>query len=964
MFRHIALILTFTMLAFATFAQGWFKVYPYTNCATSYCFSEIIDVETTLDNGYIALENVITPAFLGLPDTIVSILKVDADGNIQWRKKLLPNVAAHILHDGISIIPTSDTNYIVTAIEFTHPSPTSSFHFHYTPIGVKLDKNGDLVWKKSFTSHGENDFMRTNGIETTDGDFVFTYVKSKVWGSNGYWPTSIEMKKILPQGNLIWTQTTAQPYWVIDIVAQPNNEIVLLTKEQSSNTTKFHRLDSSGNFVASVLNIAGNFVNKMITTPNKGLIGIDKTNAYAKDITLLDSTFTVDWTSDFSNTPNPVNLTDIGFSYDNQFIVLQDDTTTTNSRVHKIDHSGNLFWSTQVSDLVHMDDILSSVCLDNEGNNVLGGSYFRDAALWKMDTLGQIFTTLLIGNVYFDGNSSCQKEAGEQGLQKWIIEVQQGGVTYYQLTDTLGNYSINISTGTATVNAYPPYQTSLWQSCPATQSVVFNNIGDTLSADLGMQPLAFCPSLAVDITTSQIRQCCINTYSVNYCNLGTQDAQSAYIEVDIDDDLIVTGSSIPFSGQNGNTYTFPVGTVAFGDCHQFTIDVIVDTANTILGQTHCTEAHIFPDTLCTPVANWSGAEVNVSGECIGDSVRFTVKNIGTANMSQSKEYFVIEDHVIMLQNTYQLPQNDSIIITVPSNGSTYRLLAEQENGHPYSLFPTAAVEGCSTGSFSSLGFINNFPFDDIAPFLSIDCSENIGSYDPNDKQATPNGWNEEHFILANTTINYKIRFQNTGTDTAFIVTIRDTIDTNVLDLTTLQLGASSHNYQAQIIGQNVLEFTFNNIMLPDSNINEAASHGFVQFKIDQQSNNSIGTLIENSAAIYFDFNTPVITNTAFHTIGQMPFFVKTNEIETLPEGISVSVFPNPILEKATFRIDDEMPRDLTFTIYDAMGRVVRQQSFTNTHRFDIYKNNLSSGLYFYTILENGVPINQGKILVR
>lgn len=55
-------------------------------------------------------------------------------------------------------------------------------------------------------------------------------------------------------------------------------------------------------------------------------------------------------------------------------------------------------------------------------------------------------------------------------------------------------------------------------------------------------------------------------------------------------------------------------------------------------------------------------------------------------------------------------------------------------------------------------------------------------------------------------------------------------------------------------------------MLPDSNVNEAASHGFTSFRVKQVPNLPVGTLIENSAAIYFDFNAPVITNTSWHTI--------------------------------------------------------------------------------------------------
>ncbi|MEL6866888.1 MAG: T9SS type A sorting domain-containing protein, partial [Bacteroidota bacterium] len=117
--------------------------------------------------------------------------------------------------------------------------------------------------------------------------------------------------------------------------------------------------------------------------------------------------------------------------------------------------------------------------------------------------------------------------------------------------------------------------------------------------------------------------------------------------------------------------------------------------------------------------------------------------------------------------------------------------------------------------------------------------------------------------LADTVLSYHIRFQNTGTDTAFTVVIRDTLD-NDLNLRSLVPGPSSHAYELDVLPNRVLEFTFNDIHLPDSNTNEPASHGFVFFDIEV-ANRSLGTRIENSVGIYFDYNAPIITNTVLNT---------------------------------------------------------------------------------------------------
>jgi uncharacterized repeat protein (TIGR01451 family) len=165
---------------------------------------------------------------------------------------------------------------------------------------------------------------------------------------------------------------------------------------------------------------------------------------------------------------------------------------------------------------------------------------------------------------------------------------------------------------------------------------------------------------------------------------------------------------------------------------------------------------------------------------------------------------------------------------------------------------------------SHVCFVLPEPFQNDPPHFERDCKPVIGSFDPNDKQAQPIGLGEQHFITNDTALTYLIRFQNTGTDTAFQVVVVDTLSP-LLDPLTVFPGASSHPYRFELGNGGVGRFIFEEIMLPDSNVNEAASHGYVQFKIAQRRNNAAGLRIENSAAIYFDYNEPVITNTVFHT---------------------------------------------------------------------------------------------------
>ena len=50
-------------------------------------------------------------------------------------------------------------------------------------------------------------------------------------------------------------------------------------------------------------------------------------------------------------------------------------------------------------------------------------------------------------------------------------------------------------------------------------------------------------------------------------------------------------------------------------------------------------------------------------------------------------------------------------------------------------------------------------------------------------------------------------------------------------------------------------------------------------------------------------------------------------------------------------------------IYDVSGKLAWQQKF-NGKQFELKRNDLKSGIYFYKISEEGKAINSGKIVVN
>jgi uncharacterized repeat protein (TIGR01451 family) len=143
------------------------------------------------------------------------------------------------------------------------------------------------------------------------------------------------------------------------------------------------------------------------------------------------------------------------------------------------------------------------------------------------------------------------------------------------------------------------------------------------------------------------------------------------------------------------------------------------------------------------------------------------------------------------------------------------------------------------------------------------------SYDPNDKVEIHGGYMSRAQVNNGDYLNYIIRFQNTGNDTAFKVVIRDTLENN-LDATSLQMVSASHNFTLNITDNNKLEWNFENILMPDSNTNEKASHGYLVFRVKPQAFVTNGTVINNRSDIYFDLNPPVRTKTVQTLIRDLP----------------------------------------------------------------------------------------------
>jgi len=223
----------------------------------------------------------------------------------------------------------------------------------------------------------------------------------------------------------------------------------------------------------------------------------------------------------------------------------------------------------------------------------------------------------------------------------------------------------------------------------------------------------------------------------------------------------------------------------------------------------------------------------------------------------------------------------------------------------------------------------------------------IAPHDPNDKTVAEGNSIMLPDVIQGRYLTYVIRFQNSGTATATNISVTDTLS-SLLNGGSFQMIHSSHPYTLNIIDGNILHWTFTNIMLPDSNHNEPASHGYICYQIRPLTSLNSGDVIENTADIYFDFNLPVVTNTTQTMVDEI-----TGVINTVSKN-SLSVSPNPVTNNV---IIEATQSEGTIRIFNSLGEKIKELIIQNG-RTEIPVSDFSSGIYYITYWNNNKFFSQ------
>ncbi|UTW63948.1 VCBS repeat-containing protein [bacterium SCSIO 12741] len=181
--------------------------------------------------------------------------------------------------------------------------------------------------------------------------------------------------------------------------------------------------------------------------------------------------------------------------------------------------------------------------------------YYTQVNLQNCMELTEPAGTLVSGRVFIDQNNNCQWDQGEQVLAHQTVELTPG--PRYVSTNSEGNYETYLEMGAYTLALK---DSSSWKAkCGAstiTHSIsVSGASGESHTGlDFPLQAQNALADVSVTIGASALRRGFRNNILVNYGNEGTVTAKDVWVGVEVDPDLVLVETSIPWDSVSQNTY--------------------------------------------------------------------------------------------------------------------------------------------------------------------------------------------------------------------------------------------------------------------------------------------------------------------------------------------------------------------------------------------------------------------------
>ncbi|HRC33428.1 MAG TPA: hypothetical protein PK736_08290, partial [Bacteroidia bacterium] len=738
------------------------------------------------------------------------VMKIDSIGNIVWQ-----NTIGGTMEDfTASINATTDGGYIIGGTSKSDSSGDktengcNTFNGSWDYWVVKIDSIGNILWQNTITANFTD---RMYGIsQTTDGGFI----------CGGTSHSNISCDKI--ENNLDYPHNSTSDYWVVKLDSIGNIlwQNTIGGGQWCSDHLSSIELTKDGGYIcggSSDGTWAGNDKSEM----TKG--------GYDYWVVKLDSVGNVEW-------ENTIGGASVDYLYsvkqliDGSYICGGTSKSNVSSDkanpsiggydywIVKLDAFGDIVWQKTIGG--NSDDDLDYITPTIDNGFICGGA--------SISSISGLKTEVNLGSgdnwiIKLDSNGNIQWQntiggSGNDGLAR-VFPSYDGNSIICGATSNSG------ISGDKTENSKGGYDFWIYK---------INDIeyGSLITGN------AFVDNNANSIQDSSENNLQYKRIDLLSHNLWTYTAANGFYNLPVPDsgNFTITPANVNYFTPNPNFHTATfTGTPKLDSLNDFPFQPIGIVNDLQIAVTPISAFRA--NSNCNYKLDYS----NKGNTTLNASIIFYLGDTNYNYVSASVAPSLINSDSIVWNNITLTPwQQENIVVTVyVKNGVAI-------GTQIFSLCTINPIVGDSV------------PGDNYGSWKVI----TTGSFDPNNILV------DEDTLITNqladgASLNYIINFQNTGNDTAFYVKVLNPIDTNRFDLNTFEIVSSSHPFILNYIPwENNMEFKFENILLPDSNIDEANSHGYLCYRIKPKTTLPPNDSLTNFASIYFDSNSPIRTNNA------------------------------------------------------------------------------------------------------
>ncbi|MBK9732228.1 MAG: T9SS type A sorting domain-containing protein [Chitinophagaceae bacterium] len=813
------------------------------------------------------------------------IIKLDASGNIEWQN----TIGGTDQDELFTIQQTTDGGYIVGGHSYSHISGDKTQNncsalFYADYWILKLDGAGNIEWQK--TIGGDNEDWFGSIRQTTDGGYIL--------GGVSYSGISCD-KTENNVGN--------RDYWILKLDQSGNIQWQNSIGGSEPEWSCFVEPTFDGGYI-----VGGSSSSGVSGDKTEAGLGFGDCDIW---ILKLDALGNILWQNTISG-DNHDWLRDIHQTSDGGYILgaysesyISGDKTEYLSYedywILKLDTSGNIIWQNTIGG--DGPDRLSSIEPTNDGGFIVGGTSLSDSSFDKTEN-NKGHDDYWMVKLDATGDVQWDKTIGGNGYDYFADILQNADGEYLA-----GGYSSSPISGDKAEAAYGSGTNDFWVMALTEK---FNFMAGKVFYDFNSNSIQDSgePSVANHIVKEA------NTGRFSFSESDGSYAVS-----------VVDAGSFSVSPDTINYYTAVPSSYAIDFAGINEMDSLNDFALQPGGTFNDLAVMLTPLNGFNPGfnASYSLDYSNVGTTSLSGTIVFYPDPQLSYQTASSVPDVITPDSIVWNTGVLSPLQTGNILITLNVNSSTVLGSAISSGAILYPLLNDADTSN------------NSSPWDMVV----------TGSYDPNEILVNIHNIESAQMITP-PYMEYIINFQNTGTDTAVNIKVTNKIPLK-LDMSSFELMASSTPVELTFDQTtNKMVFLFSNILLPDSNVNEEESHGFIRYRIKPLPTLLSGDSIVNNASIFFDFNAPIKTNDAVTYIDE-----ETAIEEAEISSSHLQLFPNPASQLVTIITDQPVSADGQLLVYDIYGREIYRLQMEHQQQVVMDVSKFADGIYIICLQANG-----------